>query len=294
MVNPGSFARIALLIAGSMTLANCAATPDITSPEHYRPAPGSTFLVYVRPGDTVSEIAERYRVSDEDIVALNFLSDGDQILSGDQLYVPAYGVGSPPVDTTPVRQAPAPRNAAIERAELSAPQAQEASYRWTNPATAPRQAPRANPLPPPASASSAKFVWPVSGRVIADFGAGTNGERNDGINILAPRGTPFRAAGAGTVTYVGNELRGFGNLLLIRHDNGYVTAYAHADRIIVQRGERVAEGQIVGEVGATGDVSEAQLHFEIRDGTRPVNPTAHLVDGRTNQASLTPSDPAKS
>ena len=94
--------------------------------------------------------------------------------------------------------------------------------------------------------------------------------------------------------YVGNELRGFGNLLLIQHDNGFVTAYAHADRVTVERGQRVEAGQFVGHLGSTGDVSEPQLHFEIRQGTRPVNPSGLLVETQSSQASLTPSEPASS
>ena len=134
----------------------------------------------------------------------------------------------------------------------------------------------------------------MSGRVISGFGTGVNGERNDGVNIIADHGTPFRAAGAGTVRYVGNELRGFGNLLLIQHDDGFVTAYAHADRVTVERGQRVEAGQFVGHLGSTGDVSEPQLHFEIRQGTRPVDPSGFLAEFPSNQASLTPSDPASS
>lgn len=281
--------RVALLFAAGLMLANCASSSNPVSTE-YRPAPGTSFMAYVRPGDTLSEIAERYRVKEEDIIAMNGLSNPDQIISGDQLYVPAYGVGRPPVDTSPVRSRSVP-SSSVQRANLPAPAAREASYQPNRPAATPRSAPR-NPLPP--AAADARFVWPVSGSVISNFGASANGERNDGINILAERGDPFRAAGAGTVTYVGNELRDFGNLLLIRHDNGYVTAYAHADRIVVERGQRVEEGQFVGYIGATGDVSQAQLHFEIRRGTEPVNPTAYLVQPRTNQASLTLSDPAKS
>jgi murein DD-endopeptidase MepM/ murein hydrolase activator NlpD len=271
--------RIALLLVVGLTLANCASVPRPDSPD-YRPAPGTSFMVYVRPGDTLSEIAERYRVNEEDIVAMNGISDPDQILSGDQLYVPAYGVGRPPVDETPVRPA-----------QRSAPRTQTQQASYQPPAATPRRAPR-NPLPP--TAADARFVWPVSGQVISNFGTAANGERNDGINIVAERGAPIHAAGAGTVTYVGNELRDFGHLLLIRHDNGYVTAYAHADNFNVERGQRIEEGQVVGTVGATGDVTQPQLHFEIRKGTEPVNPTAYLVRPRVNQASLTPSDPAKS
>jgi len=123
-----------------------------------------------------------------------------------------------------------------------------------------------------------KFLWPVQGRVISPFGQRPGGGRNDGINIAARPGSSIHAADAGTVTYVGNELKGYGNLVLIQHDNGYITAYAHAERIDVQRGERVSRGQVIGSAGETGDVTEPQVHFEIRVGTRPVDPTSYLVD----------------
>ena len=122
------------------------------------------------------------------------------------------------------------------------------------------------------------FLWPVAGRVISPFGNNPNGGRNDGINILVPRGTPVRAADAGEVSYVGNELKGYGNLILIRHDNGFVTAYAHTDGVQVKRGERVERGQVIATVSDTGNVSQPQLHFELRHGTQPVDPTPYLVE----------------
>lgn len=124
----------------------------------------------------------------------------------------------------------------------------------------------------PVAKSSLAFAWPVSGRVISDYGAESNGARNDGINIATSMGTPIRAAAGGTVTYSGNELKGYGNLLLIKHADGYVTAYAHADRLLVARGDFVAKGQVIGYAGQTGDVTSPQLHFEIRHDTTPVNP----------------------
>jgi murein DD-endopeptidase MepM/ murein hydrolase activator NlpD len=113
--------------------------------------------------------------------------------------------------------------------------------------------------------------------VISDFGTESNGERNDGINIAAQPGTPIRAAAAGTISYAGNELRGYGNLILIKHDDGYVTAYAHAERITVQRGDTVTKGEIIAYAGSTGDVTSPQLHFEIRHGVQPVNPRSLLM-----------------
>jgi murein DD-endopeptidase MepM/ murein hydrolase activator NlpD len=123
-----------------------------------------------------------------------------------------------------------------------------------------------------------KFHWPISGRVVSTFGENGSGERNDGINIAAARGTPVRASAAGTVSYCGNELKGYGNLVLIRHDNGYITAYAHVDNFIVNRDDHVASGQVIAYSGATGDVTTPQLHFEIRRGVRPIDPKRLLPD----------------
>jgi murein DD-endopeptidase MepM/ murein hydrolase activator NlpD len=132
--------------------------------------------------------------------------------------------------------------------------------------------------PPRADDGTApSFVWPVSGQVISDFGGPANGERNDGINIATPMDTPIHAAASGTITYAGDELKDYGNLVLIKHRDGYVTAYAHADRLIVSRGDVVSRGQIIGYAGRSGDVSSPQLHFEIRRDTQPVNPKPLLM-----------------
>jgi murein DD-endopeptidase MepM/ murein hydrolase activator NlpD len=125
-------------------------------------------------------------------------------------------------------------------------------------------------------AGNVTFAWPVAGQVISGFGVARNGERNDGINIAARQGTPIRAAASGTVSYAGS-LNGYGNLALVKHSNGYVTAYGHADRLLVGQGDFVAKGQVIGYVGQTGDVSSPQVHFEIRNGTTPVNPERLLV-----------------
>ena len=120
------------------------------------------------------------------------------------------------------------------------------------------------------------FRWPVRGRVIGSYGARTNGKQNDGINVAVPEGTPIKAAEDGVVTYAGNELKGYGNLVLVRHSNGYVTAYAHASELAVKRGETIKRGQTLGKAGQTGDVSSPQVHFEIRQGSNPVDPTKFL------------------
>jgi murein DD-endopeptidase MepM/ murein hydrolase activator NlpD len=128
--------------------------------------------------------------------------------------------------------------------------------------------------PPPRAGT--RFQWPLVGPVVAEFGSRQDGTRYDGINIAAPRGTPVRAAENGTVAYAGNELRGYGNLILISHAGGWVTAYAHTDRILVSRGDQVSVGQTIATVGSSGSVAESQLHFEIRQGSEAVDPREHL------------------
>ncbi|WP_297024544.1 M23 family metallopeptidase [Thalassospira sp.] len=120
------------------------------------------------------------------------------------------------------------------------------------------------------------FIWPVQGKVVLKYGAGSGGLFNDGINIQANRGTPILAAENGVVTYVGNELRGFGNLILIKHADNFVTAYAHTESPLVARGDVVTRGQKISTVGTTGAVTFPQLHFEVRQGRKSSDPIKFL------------------
>jgi murein DD-endopeptidase MepM/ murein hydrolase activator NlpD len=137
-------------------------------------------------------------------------------------------------------------------------------------------APAASAEPVVGPASSAGFSWPVQGNVILKYGATADGLRNDGINIAAPAGAPVMAAADGIVAYAGNQLRGFGNLVLIRHANGLITAYAHNQSLLVKKGDKVKRGTTIARVGSTGNVSKPQLHFEIRKGEEPVDPMKYL------------------
>jgi murein DD-endopeptidase MepM/ murein hydrolase activator NlpD len=128
----------------------------------------------------------------------------------------------------------------------------------------------------PAGHGSGKFLWPVNGKIVSPFGAKDGGLHNDGINIAAPLGTPVRAADNGVVVYAGNELKGFGNLLLVRHADGWVSAYAHCDALLVKRGDNVKRGQVIGRVGQSGNVTAPQLHFELRKGAEAVDPLSQL------------------
>nr|WP_246776587.1 M23 family metallopeptidase [Microvirga sp. VF16] len=141
-------------------------------------------------------------------------------------------------------------------------------------APVPQEAAKAPVQEPEQTASvTGDFRWPARGRVIAGFGA--NGG-NEGINIAVPEGTPVKAAEAGTVTYAGSEVKGYGNLVLIKHENGFVSAYAHNGSLSVKRGEQVKRGQVIATSGQTGNVTSPQLHFEIRKGAQPVDPLKHL------------------
>lgn len=177
--------------------------------------------------------------------------------------------------------AAAPRSEAPPASAAQAPAAQapaaqapaaEPSRRQEASATPGRAAEDATPPP----RASRLFQWPVQGRIVSDFGPKPGGLHNDGINIAATRGTAVHAAENGVVVYAGNELRGFGNLLLVRHADGWVTAYGHCDQLLVRRGQQVRRGQAIARVGSTGNVRTPQLHFEVRRGTRPVNPNEFL------------------
>jgi murein DD-endopeptidase MepM/ murein hydrolase activator NlpD len=126
------------------------------------------------------------------------------------------------------------------------------------------------------SSATGRFRWPARGRVIASFGKRPDGTHNDGVNIAVPQGTDIHAAENGRVAYAGNELKGYGNLVLIRHDNGWVSAYAHADQVLVKRDDVVRRGQVIAKAGKTGTVDQPQLHFELRQGAKPVDPLPHM------------------
>jgi murein DD-endopeptidase MepM/ murein hydrolase activator NlpD len=152
----------------------------------------------------------------------------------------------------------------------SAPQA--VAY---TPAPAPAPTAMAAPVQPVALTSS-HLQWPVEGRVTEKFGKQANGIANEGITIAAAEGTPIKAADAGEVAYVGNNVRDYGNMVILRHPDGAFTSYAHAKQIIVSKGDRVMPGEVIGYVGQTGSVHSPQLHFALREGDHAVDPLAKL------------------
>jgi murein DD-endopeptidase MepM/ murein hydrolase activator NlpD len=128
----------------------------------------------------------------------------------------------------------------------------------------------------PLPTTAPQFSWPLNGSILSDFGSKADGQKNDGLDIGAPQGTSVRAAAMGDVVYVGDNVAGFGNLILIRHGGGYATAYGHVQNPLVKRGDRVALGQAIAQVGKSGNAVTPQLHFEVRKGTQAVNPETYL------------------
>ena len=175
----------------------------------------------------------------------------------------------PPVLDNSDEEAPPAANGKVSPAEPESGAAPAASQAAPSPAVAALVESHRAPSAP-------LFGWPVSGRIISTFGPAAGGTHNDGINIAAPEGTTVAAAESGTIAYAGNELRGFGNLLLVKHDGGWVTAYAHNQVLLVKKGDRVRRGQAIARVGSTGGVGAPQLHFELRSGTKAVDPLDHL------------------
>ena len=208
----------------------------------------------VRRGETFYGIARRYGANPHALARVNGLKPPYAIQAGQKLVLSGRR------ERVAAKAAPTPRRGTRPSAKIKRGAA--------------KPPPAAVPRPPAASGKG--FIWPLKGRVISGFGAKAKGLHNDGINIAAKRGAPVKAAENGVVVYAGNELRGFGNLLLIKHADGWVTAYAHNDKVLVKRGQRVGKGQRIATVGSTGGVKSPQLHFEMRRGRTPRDPRKYL------------------
>ncbi len=186
---------------------------------------------------------------------------------GTSVPVPQAMPGRPSVSSAPA--APSAPKVSV----ITAPATGTGEAKPTEPIKRPQIVASADPVE---DADAPRFRWPVRGRIISDFGSKPGGARNDGVNLAVPEGTPVKAADAGTVIYAGNELKGFGNLVLLRHSDGWVSAYAHNSKLNVKRGDSVARGEEIANAGASGSVSQPQVHFELRRGNKPVDPLRHL------------------
>ncbi|MDB5456793.1 MAG: peptidase [Caulobacter sp.] len=295
---------------------------DLKSPYRINPGdrlkgPATTNKAYVvQTGDTVAEIARRFGVTPAALASANNLRRGAAVKKGQKLVLPDGFRDKGPIRTTVTTRPALPpqavtRTPSVETPPVttSAPPAYTPSapipYTPSRPIQAPPSSYPRTPTAPVAAqpalpgraiietaappteaeitaAGRGRFVWPLRGPVISDFGPKGTGQRNDGLNIQSADGSPVRAAADGEVVYAGNQVPGFGNLVLIKHADGWVTAYAHLSSADVKMRQQVVQGQQIGEVGATGGVSEPQLHFEVRyaptvkDKAKPVDPNLVL------------------
>ena len=252
----------------------------------------------VMPKDTLVKLSKHFHVSPDAIVAMNQIKTPYTIKKGQLLRIPSPDSKAitkmPPLVPAVVAQpvaAPkiAPTVPIIKKTTpVSQPQPQ------TSPQAAPKQQTNLTTLPKTRVAihtavanehttydgpeiDSGSMSWPVKGNIISRFGHHKGGLFNDGINIALPENSPVHAARDGTVVYAGNELHGYGNLTILKHKGGLVTAYAHQKDMLVKKGDHVKRGQIIGHVGSTGNVTSPQLHFGVREGDKPVDPEQYLA-----------------
>jgi murein DD-endopeptidase MepM/ murein hydrolase activator NlpD len=275
--------------------------------------PNQPAIYVVASGDTVEAIGRRFNVPPQNIIERNSLKPPYRIVAGQWLELPGRSGSYAPVAagyagsddrTAPGGNAPPGKPAAVQVQQLAPPPGSSAPPpppsapppSTTQPApgapttigaapgnkptvTTPPPGPPPATSPPPQIASNTgapKFDWPLRGSVVLGFGPHAGGVQNDGINIAAAKGTPVKAAEGGSVLYAGDEVKGFGKLVLIGHADGYVTAYANNDELLVTKGQRVTKGMVIAKVGQTGNVTSPQLHFEIRQKNKPVDPTTLL------------------
>jgi murein DD-endopeptidase MepM/ murein hydrolase activator NlpD len=267
----------AAAVAAAPAPAQVAAAPVAAAPAS-KPVAAAPSVHIVNPGETLASIAHHNHVSVAELARANNIDAAAKLKLGTRLTVPSkVATAAPAAPLGVVAAAPAVATVPAANTKVAAAAPQQSAHLA-----------QANPQPdeiaaeaPAVKASEATgalptFRWPVRGKVIAGYGAKTNGKSNDGINLAVPEGTPVKAAEDGVVAYSGNELKGYGNLVLIRHSNGYVTAYAHASELLVKRGDTIKRGQVVAKSGQSGEVGSPQLHFEIRKGSQPVDPLQFL------------------
>jgi murein DD-endopeptidase MepM/ murein hydrolase activator NlpD len=252
---------------------------------------GAGYSHVIESGESLYTIARRYDVTAQAIMQANGITAADKIRVGEKIIIPGRAdllakkdaavtkvAAIAPVEVPKVT----PHTTALADPEkpLGAPKAlAQVAPATVDTAPPPKQQvasidPAPKPaVPEPSMSGADKFRWPVSGKVSTDFIA----SKGTGINIDAPEGTAVRAAENGQVIYVGSGVEGYGNLILIRHANGYVSAYAHLKATSVNKGDNVSRGDNIGSVGMTGSVTRPQLHFELRKGATPVDPVPLLA-----------------
>jgi murein DD-endopeptidase MepM/ murein hydrolase activator NlpD len=293
-------------------------------------AQGETYKV--QKGDTPRGIANKFKISEKELIAANKLTRADRLQINQTLIIPsakqevitpevaetskpseleAPGVTSPDVRTVKTTTITAPdsvkpsepaptQSASDDKAQDEKPTTPIAasdevigggSPTMADSKPVESKAPETktansgastDQLPQPDPMSGNSFRWPVQGRIISEFGSKADGGHNDGIDLAVPQGTSVKAAENGVVAYAGDELKPYGNLILIRHSNNWVSAYAHNEELMVKRGDKVRRGQVIAKAGKTGAVSQPLVHFELRKGSRPIDPTKYMSNAQAS------------
>jgi murein DD-endopeptidase MepM/ murein hydrolase activator NlpD len=247
--------------------------PVAAAPAAVAPAvqPGYEGTYTMRPGDSLYAISRSYGVKVAELQRVNGITDVRSLRAGTVLKVPDGGGSRPaPQARQEVAVAP-PVVQSTTQPTLINGNTRKVATRNVDVSTG-----TVNPGRAAKSSSGDKLRWPVHGKIITAFGQRNDGTHNDGINVSVPQGTSVHAAEEGVVAYAGSELKGYGNLILVRHKNGWVTAYAHNDALMVKRGDKVQRGQVIAKAGRTGSVDRPQVHFELRQGSKPVDPVPFL------------------
>ncbi|MBQ5699910.1 MAG: M23 family metallopeptidase [Alphaproteobacteria bacterium] len=244
--------------------------------------------VVVARGDTLYSLSRKYSVPVNDLAVMNNLSAPFDLRVGQKIRVPNLArVPVETIDAPVVKDVKKSQKTSVQTNNEKEKNVAQKKVDVQKKVEAPKKVSAEKPvkkissdpstrLPKINARSSSKFSWPVRGKILSNYGAKSNGLFNDGINISAKIGAPVKVAENGVVAYAGNEVKGMGNLVIVQHDAGWMTVYAHMGTMTVRRGTRVAVGQKIGTVGKTGKVDVPQLHFEIRKGTKAYNPTQYL------------------
>jgi murein DD-endopeptidase MepM/ murein hydrolase activator NlpD len=294
---------------------------------------GETYKV--QKGDTPRGIANKYKISEKELIAANKLTRNDRLQINQTLIIPSAKPETPTPEVAETNkpselEAPAstsPDIRTVKTTTIKAPDADKPSEAAPTQSASDDKSNATKPSPPIAAAdeviggapaktadskpadaktpeaktaianasgasteqlpqpdpmSGNSFRWPVQGRIISEFGSKADGGHNDGIDLAVPQGTSVKAAENGVVAYAGDELKPYGNLILIRHSNNWVSAYAHNEELLVKRGDKVRRGQVIAKAGKTGAVSQPLVHFELRKGSRPIDPTKYMSNAQAS------------
>lgn len=240
--------------------------------------PNAVPVYVVKDKDTVDGLSRRYGVPSQTIIDRNNLKAPYTLKPGQSLSMPgarfvqdSYGE---PASQTAAANPNAPSS--VKREGLAPPPgAQGEAPRSAAPAGEPTPLSKASQSVTVPATPPARMIWPVNGKVVSSYGT-SGGQKNDGIDIAAAKGTPVKAAEGGKVVYAGGEVARMGNLLLIEHSGGYITAYGNNEELLVKKGDTVKKGQTIAKVGNSGGTAEPQLHFEVRRSGKTIDPRTVL------------------